>query len=347
MKLSTLLSLVSLQVKNQVKVKLRLKYTPFKWLIQLTNDCNSRCQTCHIWKINKENPTFKEQETNLDEYRKLFEQSGGGLHWLALSGGEISLFEPWDDFIELIRKNCPSLKLVTFTTNGLEPKKILARAQSLKKISREVFIVLSLDGPQKLHDKLRGVPGNYEKVFKTKALLDDEGIATYLGATLNNQNIDYWQSSYTGDVESISLVHSDGIYHKSVRRNEGVIFEGLKKILRKYQLNSIAKFGEFIYLRLALSFLKTGKTPLPCDSLNSSIHFDPYGKVQACMFMPSLGSIKDNSLGEILGARESERQRKLIKNKNCPQCWMNCYAPHSIMAHPFKSSWRFIESYFI
>ena len=67
------------------------------------------------------------------------------------------------------------------------------------------------------------------------------------------------------------------------------------------------------------------------------------GDVKPCMFMDKVGNIKDNNLKEILANDKVRISKDLIKNNNCPKCWMNCYSPHSIMQHPFKSIMKLLS----
>lgn len=312
---------------------------PYKWLIQLTNDCNSRCGTCDIWRLYKDNPELQSRELAIDKYRELFQQNGADLRWLAFSGGEVTLYPYWDEILELVKEYCPNLLIVTFTTNALLPKKVLELAQKLKTLKANLFVVLSLDGDEQLHDKLRGVKGNAQLVQETKTLLEQAQIKVYLGATLSGENADFWMKYTSSKAQSYSLVHSGGIFEKEVELEDTKILSALRVILKKYPIRSLEALGEYLYLRLSKNFLKRERKtlPLPCASLKSSLHLTPYGEVKACMFMPVVGSLKDQSLNQILSSEEATRQLEQIRNEQCPRCWMNCYAPHSILEHPLKT----------
>ena len=66
----------------------------------------------------------------------------------------------------------------------------------------------------------------------------------------------------------------------------------------------------------------------------------PNGDVKPCMFMKSLGNIRETNIKEIYQSEETNKIREDIKNNNCPKCWMNCYSPHSIMQNPIKSVYK-------
>lgn len=335
---TSLLTLFLCHLQNRWRQARGQAPRPYKWLIQLTNDCNSRCVTCDIWRLYKDNPELQERELSLAKYRELFQQNGSDLRWLAFSGGEVTLYPYWDELLELIKDYCPHLQIVTFTSNALLPQKALQLAQKLQELKADLFVVLSLDGDEQLHDKLRGVKGNALLVQETKNLLEQAGIKVYLGATLSGANADFWMRE-DAKAQSYSLVHSGGIFEKVVELEDSKILQALKVILKKYSINSLSELGEYLYLRLSKNFLKRERKrlPLPCASLKASLHLTPYGEVKACMFMPVVGSLKDQSLSEILSSKEAARQLDQIKKEQCPRCWMNCYAPHSILEHPVKT----------
>ena len=311
---------------------------PYKWLIQLTNDCNSRCESCDIWKINKNDPVKKSQESSLSDYQKFFDNSGQTLRWLSLSGGEITLFQYLGEFASLVREYCPNLRIITFTTNGLNPEKILEIADKLQGLAKDMFIVISLDGDEKLHDQLRGVPGNYEKAHKSYQLLKDAGFTVYFGTTLNNNN-QKWIEENAEKLKSVSLIHSAGIFEKNNLINDEKLAQSLKTIVKSYKIKSLSELGEYFYLKLGIQFLRSGRKELPirCDSLNSSLHISPYGEIKPCMYLPAIGNIKNITLNECLNSEEAILMREKIAKELCPKCWMNCYAPHSILQHPVQT----------
>lgn len=337
-----------LHFKNCFRNFFNLAPVPYKWLIQLTNDCNSKCLSCDIWKINIDNSELKKQELTLADYEKLFKESGKNLKWLALSGGEISLYKDFTKFLLLVKKYCPSLRMITFTTNGIRADEIYSIAMQIKALKINYFVVISLDGNEVIHDKTRGIRGNYKLATKLFNDLKKAKINVYYGTTLNSFNIEYWKNNLSDEVKSISLIHNDGIYKKSNEINDESLFIGLRDILSKYSVKNFSTLGEFIYLRLALIFLKGKRrnTPIPCNVLSSSLHIYPNGDIHPCMYLPKLGNVKDDFLENLTCTREAQIQRENIKNGHCPKCWMNCYAPHSIIEFPMKSIVGVVKSYF-
>jgi MoaA/NifB/PqqE/SkfB family radical SAM enzyme len=326
------------------------KVRPYKILIQTTNDCNSKCHYCHIWKINKDNPELKKQELNINDYENIFKDINTELIWLALSGGEITISEHITELILLAKKHCPSLSFITFTTNGLLPKKVLEIALFIKDLNLDCFVTISLDGDEKTHDQLRGIPGNFNKVMQTQDLLKKAGIKTYLGITLNEENNDFIKNhyqQYKHDLKSITFVHSEGIYNVKNKKDDLIIIDSLKHIYKNFKISGMADIIEKIYLKLGIIFLLRNRKEniIPCDAGSSSLHISPRGEVSPCMFLPESGNIKSTSLENILQSKTFHEHKRRARQAECSKCWLNCYAPHSIMKSPLKSIFNSFKSW--
>jgi sulfatase maturation enzyme AslB (radical SAM superfamily) len=241
----------------------------------------------------------------------------------------------------MISKNCPSLCIITFTTNGLEPKIILSIAQLIKTVlpDADFFITISLDGDEKLHNKLRGIENNYKNAQETYSLLRDNNFSVHWGATLNNSNAEYFSKNSASQIKAVSLVHDQGIYNTKFKIENEIISRALKNIIKNYRIANISEIIEFIFLKLGLKYLHNNrqKLPIPCSVLSTSLHISPYGDVSPCMYMPSIGNIKTSKIDTVLDSTLAKHMLEDIKNANCPKCWMNCYAPHSMMSAPLKT----------
>ncbi len=123
--------------------------------------CNSRCQTCNIWKK-------REDELTLEEWEQIFQSLGRTPFWVTISGGEPFLYA---DIVELTRLlylhcrpaiiNIPHIGLLRQTAPG----HIAAIAKCCP--GAQIIVNLSLDGVGEQHDQIRGVPGNFEKLEET------------------------------------------------------------------------------------------------------------------------------------------------------------------------------------
>ena len=315
---------------------------PYKLTINLTNDCNSRCEYCDIWKINKDDPELKENEISLTDVRKVFHDLNKKLYWLALSGGEITLVKYFEEILQAAKDECPNLIVLTFTTNALKPKKALRHAIKAKQLGFDVFVTISLDGDKELHDRVRGIKGNYEKCQWLYQALKKEKINVHFGLTVGDENSEFVEKKYKErrrEIKSIVFAHSDGIYAKKIEKKRENIISALWTVYDNYVISHLSEIIEKIHIIIGIEFLvKKEKTDIiPCEVLNTSAHIFPNGDIRPCMFMPALGNIKRDNIVKIYNTEAANAMRKDIREDRCPHCWMNCYSVHSIMQHPLKS----------
>ena len=113
--------------------------------------CNCRCLMCDIWRARgKEEISAAEVERWLPEWRAL------GVERVVLSGGEALLHSHLRDFCEPLRRAGIG---ITLLSTGL----LLARdAAWLVRCCDDV--VVSLDGPRAVHDRIRNLPRAFDKL---------------------------------------------------------------------------------------------------------------------------------------------------------------------------------------
>jgi len=134
---------------------------PYKLTFALTYRCNSRCRICQIW---KKRPAG---EITLKEISTFFKRNNY-FNWVDLTGGEIFLRNDLTEITASIIKNCQNLTLLHYATNGLLVEKIVEDTrQVINQKPNLLLITISLDGPPKLHNRLRGIEGNWKKAIRT------------------------------------------------------------------------------------------------------------------------------------------------------------------------------------
>ena len=336
MKFKTILYIIFINIKIWIRKILNKNPRPYKALINLTDLCNSRCNFCDIWKIKPKN------EIDLKEICEVFDNLNSDLVWLSLSGGEITLVKYYKDMVDELIIRCKNIKILAFTTNALSINRALDYAKYAKDKGLDVLVTISLDGDEEIHDKLRGVRGNYKKCFRLYELLKQNNINCNFGITLSDQNDEFVEKKfhkYKDLIKAVTFVHNHGIFNIEKNVEDNKIIKSLKIIYKNYSLSKLEHLIEKIHLKISILFLekKRQKNIIPCDVINSSLHLMPNGDVKPCMFMSKIGNIRENSISKILSDKDTKKVLDDIKKNNCPKCWMNCYSPHNIMQHPFKS----------
>jgi len=154
----------------------------------VTSVCNARCRTCFYWlELNRKG------DMTFDEISKL-SSSMPTFHDLWLSGGEPFLRRDLAKIIHLFYTN-NNIRDVRIPTNGLPTeqtlKTVMAVLEECPEIQLEVDI--SIDGFSETHDRIRAVPGNFEKALKTMAELERvresaPNLTLYVNSVITREN---------------------------------------------------------------------------------------------------------------------------------------------------------------
>ncbi len=131
--------------------------SPRAMFFEITKKCNGSCVECFMDSNAKKWP---KKEATLNEIKDIltqFSESGGD--YIRLTGGEPTTRTDFFNIVEFIHKQGVRIGL---NTNGLFGKEMLDRilATGINDIR------VSLDGPEKLNDQIRG-QGTYEKIIRT------------------------------------------------------------------------------------------------------------------------------------------------------------------------------------
>jgi MoaA/NifB/PqqE/SkfB family radical SAM enzyme len=134
----------------------------------ITNACNLRCRMCGQWSEHgymRERPAPVRPPMALADWKRLADEiAAHGLTGVLLRGGEPFLFPK---IVELLDHIASKGIFTSIDTNGT----MLGQyAEDLVRIGR-VHVTVSVDGPEAIHDEVRGVPGTFEKVRENVACL--------------------------------------------------------------------------------------------------------------------------------------------------------------------------------
>lgn len=136
--------------------------------IQLTHQCNLRCQHCFQWNDDGffhhlSKPEIKSQ-LDIDVFRKIMRQTESVKSNLYLWGGEPLMYSQWDELVQVLEQDT---RWTVVCTNGIL---IMHKLDSLLKISSSLTLLISLDGFEFENDLVRG-QGVFNKVIQNIDLL--------------------------------------------------------------------------------------------------------------------------------------------------------------------------------
>ena len=115
-----------------------------------------------------------------------------------------------------------------------------------------------MDGDEETHDKLRGIPGNYNKCLRLYKILKDDNINVIFGITVSDKNSNFIEkkfNNYKNDIKAVTFVHNEGIYNVSNMIEDSKILKSMSIIYQHYIVNKIHQIIEKIHIKIAVIFL--------------------------------------------------------------------------------------------
>lgn len=322
---------------------------PYKLTFSITYKCQSKCLTCSIWEMRPVN------ELTLQEIQE-FARKNNYFRWIEITGGEPFLRSDIVDIVRAFRENCRDLYILTMPTNSLcNTETVLKRIEEMLSLGiPKISITVSLDGYRELHDKIRGIPGNFDKamnMFKGLRELQKRhrNLFMVFGYTMSRFN----QGQFEKTIESVRK-EIPGITYNDFHLNLGQIsdiyysntdldLKGSREIAaneiermikrRKFRFGAIPAI-EGVFLKRLVDYVKTDQTPIKSRSLDASLFMDSYGNVfPSIMWGRRIGNIRESeySLEQIWHSRDADEVRELIRQGKEPSNWTACEAYQAIV----------------
>ncbi|MBK7106260.1 MAG: radical SAM protein [Ignavibacteriae bacterium] len=324
----------------------------------LLNACNLRCKMCGQWsetgyvknKIVDANP-----QLDLEVWKKLIDEiSQNKIRIILIRGGEPFLFPKIMDLIKYA--NSKNLFL-SIDTNGTMIEKF---AEELVQLGN-MHITFSVDGPEKIHDEVRGIEGSYQKIKTNIALFNElekkynkplsksicftiskysyEGlgempkVAREMGISSINIVPYYFFNSEVGEKYEDELLKYfntkayswKGFYNE----DSGIDFNIFKTQYEKY-ISSLNGIENFPFMPFGIneykewfdnSYSVVGSEK--CFNVESLIDIQPNGDANFCIDFPDyvFGNVKNNSIEEIWNSEKAEKFRKYRREKPLAVCY--------------------------
>lgn len=322
--------------------------SPINLTFSVTNVCQSRCRTCQIWKLYKENPEKYKDELSIQEIEKIF-KAMGRIYVFNVSGGEPFIRS---DFPAIIKLACKYLKpsVIHIPTNALAEKRIkkslIEILEYLKNNYPNVKLTIkpSLDHIDIKHDEIRGVKGNFQKVLAVFEWLkflkkDYPFLHAELGTVVSS-----WNVRDIGRISKYVKKLNPDSYRNEIAEKRSEMFnngepitpgpEAYKKAIdffvkeiktnmkRKSLFQRITNAFRLVYYDLAIKIMEEEKQVIPCYAGISNAHMTAYGDIWPCCtlgYNKSMGNLRnfDYNFKELWNSQQALMIRKSIYNKEC------------------------------
>jgi MoaA/NifB/PqqE/SkfB family radical SAM enzyme len=273
----------------------------------------------------------------------------GRIYFFNVSGGEPFLRS---DLPGIVESAVEYLKpaIIHLPTNAIDTDRVITHTATILKMLEDrglntpVTIKPSLDGIGDLHDEIRGVEGNWDKLLKTVEGLKEletrhDNLHLEIGTVISSFNKDHLD-------EIEDFVHNMGIqsFRSEIaeQREEffnigdaitptGEEYVGLiETFARKIRSNlrhkrSLTRTTEslrLVYYDLAAKIVSQNSQIIPCFAGISNVHLTPHGDLWPCCvlgYAKPLGSVRQSGYDfwKIWQGDQAAQVRKSIKNKEC------------------------------
>jgi len=320
--------------------------------LPITDNCNSRCVMCSVWKTHSKNEISVEELSEL-----LADRLFSKVRHVGISGGEPSLRSDLVEVVDAIISTLPSVRSISITTHGYHTKRWERYLPAIMRICEhanvDFTLNLSLDGIGSVHDTVRGIPGAYDRLIKTRELARQLGTQIEFQTTVLSYNI-------------YSIVN---ILYKVRKMKDKIVFRLATEITRldnngdinKVALNEDEKsfFADFLESEALLSVtasparrlfyhelanrLITGQPRMaPCAFQREGILLSAKGQLFHCSLSKEpIGNALHESAYKLYFSTNSKKIRKELINRTCPICMHDqsgYWPPLSIIGNMYERS---------
>jgi MoaA/NifB/PqqE/SkfB family radical SAM enzyme len=312
----------------------------------LHNQCNCRCVMCDIWKIRDRQELSMERLKELcQSFRKL------GVRWVVLSGGEAQLHSEFGSAASIFRS---AGMRVTLLTAGLllekDPRVIADTVDDL---------IVSLDGPAEIHDKIRRVKGAYRQIangiceirkirpemsVRARCTIQKENHAVICETVEAAKQAGFCSISFlAADLASEAFNRAEGwsaAQHNRValtapevrvleQEIERLIALHVEKSTPGFVVENALKLRKIVWhFRAHLGEVEEAAPR--CNAPWVSAVVETNGDVRPCFFHRPYGNLRDQSFSDVINGPQALHFRKCLdveSNAICRQCVCSLYMP--------------------
>jgi MoaA/NifB/PqqE/SkfB family radical SAM enzyme len=291
---------------------------------------------CDIWRIRE-----PEEITKADLEKLLVSFLELGVRWIVFSGGEPQMNSQLPFLAQMLRAE--GIR-VTILTAGL-----LLEPQASMIAASVDDVIVSLDGPPDVHNRIRRVPDAFQRMASgVKALRRVRDRMTVRArCTVQKENHDSLRATIAAakeiGLDSISFLAADltssafnrpeawgakrqdsvGLSHDEVEvlnsEMEQLICEYDRELNSGFIVESAAKLRKIVrHFRAHLG--QTSNQAPRCNAPWVSAVIDASGEVRPCFFHPSMGNIHSQALPSILNGPDALRFRANLDIASNPIC---------------------------
>jgi len=325
----------------------RIKSLPVL-VLNVHSRCNCRCVMCDIWK------TTESRELSVtDLERQIVSIRSLGVRWVVLTGGEPLLHSHLDRLVAILREE--NIRITLLTTG------LLLKRHAPMVASNFNDVIISLDGPPEIHDRIRRVPNAFASLQEGIAALRANNPLIEIGLRMTVQRANHahlraaveaakslsinWISFLAADLTSTAF-NREAPWSADHQREIGLTWDETKELEREIELlihdyeeeiassfirEDARKLRRLVaHFRAALG-LERPVSPI-CNAPWVSAVVEVDGNVRPCFFHRSVGNLNRGTLTEVINGEAALQFRGDLDIGANPTC-QNCVCSLNLPAH--------------
>jgi len=298
-------------------------------LIDAHSRCNCRCVMCDIWKAAEHREfTLAQLESQIESIERL------QVRWVVFTGGEPLMHSNLFALADLLRGR--GIRVTILSTGLLFERFAGEIAEHIDDV------IVSLDGPPEIHDRIRRIPGGFERIREGVRAIHGRRPQLLIGArcTVQGANhaalIDTVHAAKQIGLSSISFLAADVTsmaFNRpepwSATRQAGIALTLDEIMVLEQQIQKLTE-DSFVIDRpqhlhrivrhfrahLGLQTLEAPRCNAPWVSAVMGID----GSVRPCFFHPPVGSTAGQLLDDVLNASPAHEFRATLDVASNPVC---------------------------
>ena len=332
----------------------------------VTSRCNARCGTCFYWReLNQRGDlTFEEID--------ILSRTMPRFHELWLSGGEPLMRPRLGEILQMFYDR-NGIRTLNLPTNGLFGERTVELMEfvSDRLPELEVNLNIALDGFRETHDRVRAVPGNFDRAIEALTLLyplraRNANIRIHVNSVITRENIDeledlgWWlvkNTDLNGQYFQILRGDPKDPHLKGVEGEELDRFYGRIKAIHEHYGKKLAGrhggtlkgwlkklyYTQTIYFHYTVqekNYERSTPWPMPCMAGQTILVIDYNGDVRACELRGRVSNLRDVGCDfrKLFPSHGIRRETEQIVED---QCWCT----HVCFIHDSLKSSRRVQFY--
>lgn len=270
---------------------------------ELTQKCNLNCKHCFITKRR-----YSFSKKTFEAVKRLNEQ---GVIIFELLGGEPFLVKNIFSIIKYLKDHN---KIVTISTNGTLITKDIAKKLA-KNLPHKIFV--SLDGPKKINDFIRGA-GSFDRALQGVYNLNNQGIIPSISYCINKLNLNSI-GEFIEEIKNLKIKSIFFIFGEPPRRKNSFSKYFFKHSEREMVANKISKLDIPVKYTMHFAPERTATLYYGCFFRLTMCEVTPKGDILSC---PIIRKKEGNILKEDLRVIWKRMHNNLLKEKpkKCIEC---------------------------